>query len=146
MTNTTSAYDATTIAGPTSLRVATIAALVGGAALILDTVTITVINSNFGPIDDVLFFVGLAGLAATLVALSVHLSARATGAARIGLGGLVFIAIFIVLGGLSYVADLFGRHAFSDANIGLHGEWSFFSIGVALLVIAVWLRLRSRAA
>ncbi|MGI9155355.1 MAG: hypothetical protein ACR2FG_01755 [Marmoricola sp.] len=84
--------------------------------------TITVINSNFGVLDSVVFFLGLAGLLTFAVSFSVHLSARTTGVARVGLGVLAFVVVIAALGGLSYVADLLGRHVSSTANVGLHGE------------------------
>ena len=66
----------------TSARVAVIAAVVGGAALVIDTVTITVVNSSFGVLDDVFFYAGLAALVVTLISLAVHLSGGAHGARR----------------------------------------------------------------
>ena len=116
--------------------------MLGGAALVLVTVTITVINSSFGVLDNLLFFGGLAGLVVTLVALAVHLSARASGAARLGRGVLAFIGILIVLAALSQLMDTMGRHIFSATNVGLHGELGVFTVGVALLTIATWARRR----
>jgi hypothetical protein len=149
MTNPTSALDAhqsistTTVRTPTSARVTCIAGIVGGAAFVVDTVTITAINSSFGLLDNAVFFLGLAGLAVTTVSMAVYVSGRANGVRRIGLGVLTFVALAVVLGVLGQLMDTMGRHVFSDANIGLHGEWSFFTIGLCLLGIAAWARRRS---
>jgi hypothetical protein len=150
MTDLTAALDAEsssprTPSPSTSARITHIAGLVGGAAFVVDTVTITAINSSFGVLDDAMLFVGLGGLAITAVSLAVYVSGRATGAARIGLGTVTFVGLMVVLGVVAQLMDSMGRHVFSDANIGLHGEWSFFTIGLCLLGIAVWTRHRSAA-
>jgi hypothetical protein len=147
MTNLTSALDAdpSTPATPvrsTSARVTYVAGVVGGAAFVVDTVTITVINSSFGVLDNAMFLVGIGGLAVTAVSLAVCLSGRATGVARIGLGVATFVALAVVLGVAGQLMDTMGHHVFSDANVGLHGEWSFFTIGLCLLGIAAWVRHR----
>jgi hypothetical protein len=128
----------------TSLRITAIGGLVGGCALLVDTITITVINRSFGALDDALFFLGLAGLLVCTTALAVALSARAHGPARVGLGLLVLVATLAVVFGLATVMDTIGHHVFSSANIGLHGEWSFFTVGVCLMAIAGWAGRRAR--
>jgi hypothetical protein len=148
MTNTTAALDAdpstpATATRSTSARVTCIASLVGGAAFVVDTVTITAINSSFGRLDNAVFFVGLGGLAVTAVAMAVYVSGRAKGARRAGLGVLTFVALLVVLGVVGQLMDAIGRHVFSDANVGLHSEWSFFTIGLCLLGIAAWTRHRT---
>ncbi len=145
MTNSSTALDADPFITTTTPRTRSAAAmatcvagLVGGAALVVDTVTITAINSSFGRLDNAVFFVGLGGLAVTAVALSVYVSARAKGARRVGLGVLTFIASVVVLGVVGQLMDTMARHVFSEANVGLHSEWSFFTIGLCLLGIAAW--------
>lgn len=138
MTYAATAHTATTHTGVAPLRVAAIAAAVGGAAFVIDTVTITVVNSNFGVFDDVLFYTGLAALMVTLAALAVHLSRRTRGARRVIWGGLIFLVLFVGTAAFSFLMDAMGQRVFSEANVGLHGEWSFFSVGVALLVLAGW--------
>lgn len=112
--------------------------LVGGGALIVDTVTIVVINDSFGFLDNLLLWVGLIGILVTLAALAVVLSARATGAKRVAMGVGVFVCALGVVGVLAQLMDTMGHHVFSPANKGLHGEWSFFTVGVCLLLIAGW--------
>ena len=109
-----------------------------GAALVSDTVAITVRNTNFGFWDDVLFLVGFIGLWVTCLALAVHLSRGHAGWKRVGVAAAVFVGVVAVLGVLSFAMDFIGRHTFSAANVGLHGEWSFFIIGVCLLALAGW--------
>jgi hypothetical protein len=118
--------------------------LVSGGALVIDTVTIAVINGSFNPLDSVLFLVGFAGMWLTAGAVAVTTSANHQGAARIARGIGAFLATAVVLGVISVAFDQMGRHVFSPANKGLHGEWSFFSIGVALLTLAVWADHRIR--
>lgn len=139
MTNTLTAY-----AAPIARRIAAGAALLGGAALVIDTVTITVLNSSFGVLDDVLFFTGFVGMLVFAAAFAAQLSSRSQGMAQLVLGVLVFVATIAILGACSWLFDTLGRHVFSTANVGLHGEWSFFSIGVALLVISGLERARAR--
>lgn len=121
-----------------ALRLTAVASLVGGAALVVDTVTITVLNDHFGVLDDVLFFVGLIGLFITLFALATAASARSAGMKRVALGVGVFIGVFVVMGILAELMDEMGKRMFSPANIGLHEEWTFFTVGVCLLLIAGW--------
>ncbi len=128
------------------LRVTTVLALVSGAALVADTVTIAVINRSFDPLDSVLFMVGFVGMLLTAGALALHLSRNRRGLRRVLTGVGSYLAVAVSLGALSFVFDQFGRHVFSPANQGLHGEWSFFSIGVALLLIGGWAARRREAA
>ena len=126
------------------LRTTSALAAFSGGALIVDTVTTAVLNRHFDPLDSILFLVGFVGVWATAVALAVHLSAGRHGARRVAFGVTFFVAIAAVLGVVSLVFDQLGRHVFAPSNIGLHGEWSFFSIGVCLVAIAVWARTRLR--
>ena len=105
-----------------------------------DTVAITVRNTNFGVWDNVLFLVGFIGLWLTCLALAVHLSRGHAGWRRVGVAAAVFVGVGAVLGVLSFAMDFIGRHAFSPSDVGLHGEWSFFTIGVCLLALAWWVR------
>ena len=118
---------------------------IAGAFLITDIAIITITNSHIEPLDSILFFIGLAAMLLTLLALVVHLSAGRAGLARIGYAVLALVGIVVVMGAISAVADLIGRNVFSPANIGLHGEWSFFVTAIFLLVIAGW-AARSAAA
>jgi uncharacterized membrane protein len=138
---------ATSAVQPTSdrmLRVTITLALASGAAFIVDTVTIAVINRTFDPLDSVLFLVGFAGMLATTGALSVYLSRNRRGFQRVAVAAGIFLAVAAVLGLVSYAFDQFGRHVFAAGNKGLHGEWSFFSIGIALLLISAWTARRHK--
>jgi predicted membrane channel-forming protein YqfA (hemolysin III family) len=119
-------------------------ALFSGAALVADTVTIAIINRSFDPLDSILFLAGFVGMLLTAAALAVTASASRHGLARVALAVAVFLATALVLGVISLAFDQMGRHVFSAANKGLHGEWSFFSIGVALLALAGWADRRVR--
>jgi low temperature requirement protein LtrA len=121
-----------------ALRVTTMLALVSGSALIVDTVTITVINRSFDPLDSVLFLVGFVGMLLTTGALSVYVSRNRRGAERVVFAVGVYLVVAVALGAISFAFDQFCRHAFAASNKGLHGEWSFFSIGIALLFISAW--------
>jgi DMSO/TMAO reductase YedYZ heme-binding membrane subunit len=143
-TNQVTAHEPTHTTPLSALRVCGLLALMGGAAWIIDTVTIAVLNRAFDPLDSVLFLTGLACLLLTLVSLATHLSAGHAGPARVGRATGAFLLTAVTLGGVSFVADTLGRHFFSPANIGLHGEWSCFITGVCLLCIAAWTRLQAR--
>ena len=121
-----------------SLRATSALALVSGAALVTDTVTIAVINRSFDPLDSILFFTGFAGMLLTAAALATYLSQDRAGLTRLACAVGLYLAIAATLGALSFVFDQMGRHVFSPTNRGLHGEWSFFSIGVTLLLIGAW--------
>jgi hypothetical protein len=138
--NTSLAKGADTRRPPSTLalRLAAFAGLLGGCALVVDTVTIAVINDSFGMLDSLLFWVGLIGLLVTLFALATALSAHASGARRLARGLGVFLAGILAIGVLAQVMDTMGHHVFSPSNQGLHGEWSFFTVGVCLLLIAGW--------
>jgi hypothetical protein len=101
-------------------------------------VTTAVINRHFDPLDSILFLVGFAGLWLTAIALAVHLSSARRGLARVLTALGAFLATAVVLGAVGTALDQVGRHVFSRSNIGLHGEWSFFSIGICLLLTAAW--------
>ena len=135
MTDTLKAPDATT---NTRLRITALSGLVGGCALLIDTITITVINSSFGVLDDALFLLGITAMLVCVVSFAVVVSASRHGAARSGFGLLAFVATLGVVFGLAQLMDTMGHHVFSKTNIGLHGEWSFFTVGVCLLAIAAW--------
>jgi hypothetical protein len=128
----------------TTLRTAQLLALVGGVLLIVDTVTIAIINGGFDPIDSVLFLAGLTCMLGTAVALAVLFSATRRGLTRVLLGVGVFMVFALVLGAIASAFDTFGRHLFSASNKGLHGEWSFFSIGVCLTLLAWQLPIARR--
>lgn len=134
-TRQASAHDTHT---PLALRTTRLLALLSGGALVVDTVTIAVINRHFDPLDSILFLVGFVGLWLTAIAFAVHLSGIRRGANRIVTGAAVFLATVVFLGVISVIFDRIGRRLFSTSNIGLHGEWSFFSIGVCLLILAAW--------
>ncbi len=146
MTTHTTAQGATTGSSHhTALRATELLGLVGGAAWVIDTVTIAVLNRAFDPLDSVLFFAGLACVLGTVLALAVHLSVGRTGPARVAVAAGAFLATAAVLGAISFGADTLARHVFSPANIGLHGEWSCFATGLCLLVIAAWAGHRPRS-
>ena len=145
MTSQLTAHDAATpLTHDTALRATALLGLVGGAAWVIDTVTIAVLNRAFDPLDSVLFFLGAACLVLTLVALAVHVSAGRTGAARLRVALAAFFATTAVLATISLTADIMGRRVFSPANVGLHDEWSCFSIGLCLLAISWWAASQSR--
>jgi hypothetical protein len=121
-----------------ALRVTTLLALVSGSALIVDTVTIAVINRSFDPLDSILFLVGFVGMLLTTGALSVYVSRNRRGLRRVAYAAGIYLVVAGALGAISFAFDQFGRHAFAASNKGLHGEWSFFSIGIALLLISAW--------
>ena len=135
---TSTAHDAHHPPLPGALRLTTLAGLVGGSALLVDTVTIAVVNDSFGLLDAILFWVGLIGLFVTLVALATALSARRSGARRVASGVGAFVGAFVVIGTLAELMDTMGHQVFSPANKGLHEEWTFFTVGVCLLLIAGW--------
>lgn len=135
---TSTAHDAHRPPLPGALRLTTLAGLVGGSALLVDTVTIAVVNDSFGLLDAILFWVGLIGLFVTLVALATALSARTSGARRVASGVGAFVGAFVVIGTLAELMDTMGHQVFSPANKGLHEEWTFFTVGVCLLLIAGW--------
>jgi hypothetical protein len=121
-----------------ALRATTMLALVSGSALIVDTVTIAVINRSFDPLDSVLFLVGFIGMLLTTGALAVYVSRNRQGPRRVAFAAGVYLVVAVVLGAISFALDQFGRHVFAASNKGLHGEWSFFSIGIALLLMSAW--------
>jgi hypothetical protein len=145
MTSTRTQSSATT-STPLTLRITRLLALLSGGALVVDTVTIAVINRHFDPLDSILFLAGFVGLWGTAIALAAYLSAGRSGSRRVLVAVAAFVAIVAVLGAISVVFDQLGRRLFSASNIGLHGEWSFFSIGVCLLVLAAWAAARPRSA
>jgi hypothetical protein len=143
---TTTTVAATETRPDRALRCTGILAALSGGALVVDTVTTTVLNRHFDPLDSILFLAGFAGLWLTAVALAVHLSSGRRGGARAIVAVAAFVATAVILGAVGAGFDQLGRHLFSRSNIGLHGEWSFFSIGVGLLIIAAWAVHRRRAA
>ena len=135
---TATAHDAHVAPRAGALRLTTLAGLLAGSALIVDTVTIAVVNRSFGVLDEVLFFVGLIGIFVTLGGLATALSARATGARRVAIGGGAFVGAFVIIATIGELMDTMGKSVFSPANKGLHEEWFFFTVGVCLLLIAGW--------
>ena len=139
----------TIIAGPSRTRPVTralpIVALIAGGALVVDTVTIAVINRSFDPLDSILFLTGFVAMILTVALLSVELSASRRGGRRVAMAAGIFLLAAAVLGVVSLAFDEMGRHVFSASNKGLHGEWSFFSIGICLLLTAAWAAHRPRS-
>ncbi|WP_375502861.1 hypothetical protein [uncultured Jatrophihabitans sp.] len=135
---TTTTASATPIRDDRALRTTGALALLSGGALVVDTVTTAAINRHFDPLDSILFLTGFAGLWLTAIALAVVLSSARQGSARVLAALGIFLATGLILAAVSAAFDQLGRHLFSRSNIGLHGEWSFFSIGVCMLFIAAW--------
>lgn len=125
-------------------RATVLIAFVGGAAWVIDTVTIAVLDRAFDPLDSVLFFVGLGCLVLTVVAVATRLSAGHRGRARLGRAAVALLAVTALLGSVSLAADTLGRRLFSPANVGLHEEWSCFSVGLCMLAIAGWAAVEGR--
>lgn len=120
------------------LRAIVVLGAIAGVALVVDIAIITITNSHIEPLDSILFAIGLGAMILTLVALSVHLGTGRAGAARVGYTVVAFITVALVGGAISFLFDFAGRRLFSPANIGLHGEWSFFSVALCLLALSVW--------
>lgn len=131
--------------GDSTLRLVALLGTIAGAFLITDIAIITITNSHIEPLDSILFFIGLAAMVLTIAALVVHLSEGRAGLSRVGYAVLAFVGIVLIMGAISAVADRIGRTVFSPANIGLHGEWSFFVTAIMVLIIAGW-AARSAAA
>ncbi|WEV78631.1 hypothetical protein O9K63_02195 [Janibacter cremeus] len=128
-----------------SLRAIAVLGAIAGVALVVDIAIITITNSHIEPLDSILFFIGLGAMVLTLAAVAVHVGAGHEGAARVGYTVLAFIAVTLVGATISFVADAAGRRVFSPDNIGLHGEWSFFSVALCLLALSVWAARRGGA-
>ena len=124
--------------GDATLQAVAVLGATAGVFLVVDIAVITITNSHIEPLDSILFFIGLGAMILTLVALAVHLSTGHEGPARVAYGVLAFLAVLVVLGTIAAAADAAGSALFSPANIGLHGEWSFFSSAICLLLIAGW--------
>lgn len=145
MSNQMTAYNASTsTTRDTPLRITGLFALNGGAAWVIDTVTIAVVTRSFDTRDSVLFFTGLGFSVLSLVALAVHLSAGRSGPARVAHAVGAFLATAGGLSAIAFAADTVARRLFSPANTGLHDEWSCFSIGLGLLAISGWAYGRTR--
>ena len=124
--------------GDTALEATRWFAFVSAAALLIDIVTITIINGPFDPLDSTLYFFGLVTMALTLVSFAIYLSRKHTGYGRVGFAVVAFLGSVVVLGAISLAFDFAGRAIFSPANVGLYGEWSFFSVALCLLGIGLW--------
>jgi hypothetical protein len=125
-------------ASPRSIQATMTLGLISGAALVVDTVTIAVINRAFDPLDSMIFLVGFVGMLLTAGALSIYLSRDKRGRSRVVTAIGIYLTVAAALGTISFGFDQLGRLLVSASNKGLHGEWSFFSIGVSLLIIASW--------
>jgi hypothetical protein len=123
-------------------RVASAACGVAGVLLVSDTVVITVLDRSFDPIDSVLFLGGLVVMLVGLVATAVALTAGRRPRWGRALGALVLLVA--VLGVVSDLGDRLARAVYTGSNLGLRTEWSFFLVGVQLLVLAVLVARRQQ--
>jgi hypothetical protein len=113
---------------------ATTLATCGAAVMLLDIVIITVVNGSFGPLDSLLFFLGLAGILVGLAAAAAIATRGATHRVPRTVG--LLLAGLVVLGLLSGTADWIARRTYEGDNVGLRGEWSFFVVSVLVLVVS----------
>ena len=109
------------------------AAAIGGTAWIIKTVTITVRDAYFEPLESVIFFVGLVGIVSALVSLGWHLAAGRSVLVRVAASLGVLIAVIAVA---SLIAAFVGS-LYNGSNIGLEGEVPLFVMGVVAVVFAV---------
>jgi hypothetical protein len=131
------------INSPLTTRAPAIAALVGGAAWVIDVAVIIAINNSFDPLDSILFLGGLCSivvagiLAVTLVARRRHGRSRIAAAA----------ASSAVLAVVILVTSLAGEalaHAFIPASNRGHNEGAILAAGILTLVAGLALLSNTR--
>jgi hypothetical protein len=128
--------------GSRSRSVASVACAAAGLLLVADTLVITVLDRSFDPLDSVLFLSGLLAMLVGLVAagLAVAEGRRPRWAWALG----AFVGLSAVLGLVSDLGDRLARATYTGSNLGLRTEWSFFLVGVQLLVLAAAVARRGR--
>lgn len=119
---------------------ATTLCTVGGAALVLDTTIIAVINRSFDPLDSVLFLGGLLCSLTGLVITSAVLTRRTTHRPIRAIG--LFVGTLLLMGLIAGAANTIAHRTYHGGNIALRGEWFFFLVGVMTLAIGVLTRRR----
>jgi hypothetical protein len=127
-------------------RLATLAALLGGAAWVTDTLIITARNDSFGLADSALFLFGMGAIVLASGLVAAMAARRSTGARRVLPAIAVFAGIVLGLTILSIAADGLSHSLYAGGNRGLHKECGIFAMGVAAIAAAGWLESRSRSA
>lgn len=117
---------------------ATTLCIVGGAALVLDTAIIAIIDRSFDPLDSVLFLGGLVCSLTGLVTTAAVLTRR-TAHPVINASGLL-VGALLLMGLVASAANTIAHRTYHGSNIGLRGEWFFFLIGLMMLVIGIFTR------
>ena len=120
----------------TTLRASALAVpacTVAGLAFVVDTVTIAVLDRSFDPLDSILFFCGLLAMVVGVAAAGLVLSAGRRPRWLWAVG--IVVVVGAVLGVVSGVGDYVARSTYTGDNLGLRTEWSFFLIGLQLLVL-----------
>ena len=67
-----------------AFRATSALAFIAGSALIVDTVTISVINRSFDPLDSILFLVGFIGMLIATGTFAIYLTRNQRGVKRVG--------------------------------------------------------------
>lgn len=125
------------------LRLAHLLALLGGAAWLADTATITILDDAFGVPDTVLFLTGLFSIAFAALAFGVHLAGdRSTALKVLGAVGSFLVAAVVATAVEAGVQGLVDA-VYDGGNQGLNEEMGLMA--VAVLVLA-WAVLAPRAA
>jgi uncharacterized membrane protein HdeD (DUF308 family) len=121
---------------PLTPRAIAIAALVGGAAWLIDVAVIIAINNSFDPLDSILFLGGLCSLALagiltiTLVARRRHGRSRAAAAAA----STAVLAAIIWL--TSLLGDALAHSLIPTTNRG-HTEGAVLAAGILTLIAGI---------
>lgn len=125
-------------------RIGKVAALVGGVAWTVKSLTIIALNDHFQPIEGVLYFLGVGGILIGALGLGAYVARRWTGVQR----GLAF-AITVVLAALvTSVVSSFIQNAVGDAyrgnNVGLEDEIGILVPGLIWLATGLFLLRATR--
>lgn len=115
-------------------RLTIAAAAIGGISWIIKTVTITVRDAYFEPLESVFFFVGMVGVTVAIATLAWHLTARLNTAMRTFASFAAVVAIVI----FSLLIDKLVSAVYTGDNLGIDSEVGFFVLGVLAVGFAAF--------
>jgi uncharacterized membrane protein HdeD (DUF308 family) len=132
-----------TIGSPSTPRTPAIAAVVGGAAWVIDVVVIIAINNSFDPLDSILFLGGLLSLIAAGILATTLVARRRHGRTRLAAAAASIAALTAMIAVISLAGAAIAHALIPTSNRG-HNEGAVLAAGIVTLITGIVLLGNSR--
>jgi hypothetical protein len=133
-----------TIGNSSKPRTPAIAAVVGGAAWVIDVVVIIAINNSFDPLDSILFLGGLCSLVVAGILATTLVARRRHGRSRVAAAAASIAALTVMIAVTSLAGAAIAHALIPVSNRG-HNEGAVLAAGIVTLIAGIALLGSSRA-